>query len=122
KMHGANWNAVREIYEPLLEHVVGVDELHNVMMMMIGHLNASHTGVTGGPNPIRAAAQTRYPGFDLVPDASGVYKVGHIYKNGPADHDYLKIKTGQFVVSVDGHDLTTAESYWRHFTIAAGTK
>ena len=122
KMHGANWSAVREMYEPLLEHVVDEDELHTIMMMMIGHLNASHTGVSGGPNPVRAATETRYPGFDLVADASGYYTVGHIYKNGPADHDYLKIKTGNFIVSVDDHDLRTSGSYWRHFTIAAGSK
>src|SRR5205823_11499435 len=82
KMHGANWNAVREMYEPLLDNLVDEDELHTIMMMMIGHLNASHTGVSGGPNPMRADVQTRYPGFDLVTDASGYYKVGHIYKNG----------------------------------------
>src|SRR5439155_4826516 len=88
KMHGANWNAVKEMYEPLLENIIDEDDLHTTMMMMIGQLNASHTGVSGGPNPMRADAVTRYPGFDLVSDPSGYYKVGHIYKNGPADHDY----------------------------------
>jgi tricorn protease len=122
KMHGANWNAVREMYEPLLDNLVDEDELHTIMMMMIGHLNASHTGVSGGPNPMRADTQTRYPGFDLVSDPSGYYKVGHIYKNGPADHDYLKVKTGNFIVSVDDHELKTSENYWRHLTLAAGNK
>jgi tricorn protease len=122
KMHGANWNAVREMYEPLLENLVDQDDLHTVMMMMIGHLNASHTGVSGGPNPMRAAVQTRYPGFDFVNDPSGYYKVGHIYTAGPADHDYLKLKPGNFVVSIDGHELKTSESYWRYLTIAAGNK
>jgi tricorn protease len=121
-MHGADWPAARKLYEPLLDHVADTDELHNVMMMMIGHLNASHTGVSGGPNNLDRTQQTRYPGFDLVPDASGVYKVGHIYKDGPADHDYLKIRTGQFVLSVDGRDLKTSENYWQHFTLAAGSK
>ena len=79
------------------------------MMMMIGELNASHTGVSGGPGRRRAHACRRaIPGFDLVADASGFYKVGHIYKDGPADHDYLKIKEGNFVVAVDDHDLKTA--------------
>jgi len=58
----------------------------------------------------------------VVSDAAGYYKVGHIYKNGPADHDYLKIKTGNFVVSIDDHDLKTSENYWQYFTIAAGNK
>ncbi len=122
KMHGANWNAVKEMYEPLLDNLVDEDELHTIMMMMIGHLNASHTGVSGGPNPMRAAVQTRYAGFDAVADPSGFYKVGHIYKNGPADHDYLKIATGHFIVSIDDHDLKTNENYWRYFTIASGNK
>ena len=122
KMHGANWNAVREMYEPLLENLVDEDELHTVMMMMIGHLNASHTGVSGGPNPMRSAVQTRHPGFDLVADGSGYYKVGHIYRNGPADHDYFKLAPGYFVISVDGHELKTTDNYWRYFTIAAGSK
>ncbi len=122
KMHGADWNAAKAMYEPLLANLVDEDELHTVMMMMIGQLNASHTGVSGGPNPIRASVQTRHPGFDVVPDASGYYKVGHIYKNGPADHDYLKIKTGNYLIAIDDHDLKTSENYWQHFTIAAGTK
>ena len=122
RMHGANWNAVKEMYAPLLDNVVDEEELHTLMMMMIGHLNASHTGVSGGPNPMRSDVQTRYPGFDLVSDAAGYYKVGHIYKNGPADHDYLKIKTGDFVVSVDDHELKTSDNYWRYFTMASGSK
>ena len=48
KMHGADWNAAKTTYEPLLDYLVDDDELNTVMMMMIGQLNASHTGVTGG--------------------------------------------------------------------------
>jgi C-terminal processing protease CtpA/Prc len=46
------------------------------MMMMIGHLNASHTGVSGRGPTARRQVQTRYPGFDLVADPSGYYRVG----------------------------------------------
>ena len=122
RMHGANWNAVKEIYEPLLENIVDEDDLHTTMMMMIGQLNASHTGVSGGPNPMRAAVTTRYPGFDFVTDPSGYYTVGRVYRNGPADHDYLKLQPGNFIISIDDHDLKTSDSYWRYLTIAAGNK
>ena len=98
KMHGADWNGAWETYGPLLDHLVDREELQTVMMMMIGQLNASHTGVSGGGSDTENAQQTRYPGFNLVPDASGFYKVGHVYKDGPADRDYLKIKEGHFVV------------------------
>jgi tricorn protease len=122
KMHGADWIAAKKTYETLLDYLVDEEELHTVMMMMIGQLNASHTGVSGGPSNTERTVQTRYPGFDIVADASGLYKVGHIYKDGPADHDYLKIKQGDYLVTVDGHDLKASENYWQYFTLAAGTK
>jgi len=122
KMHGANWDAAWETYGGLLGNIVDEEELHTVMMMMIGQLNASHTGVSGGPNPIERTQQTRYPGFDLESDAAGFYKVGHIYKDGPADRDYLKIKEGNFIVAVDDHDVKAGDNYWRYFTLAPGTK
>ena len=123
-MHGADWNAAKTTYESLLDYLVDDDELNTVMMMMIGQLNASHTGVTGGgpANDNRTVLQTRHPGFDLTADPSGFYKVTHIYKDGPADHDYLKIKKGDYLISVDDRDLKTSENYWQYFTLAAGTK
>jgi tricorn protease len=98
------------------------EELHAVMMQMIGELNASHTGVSGGGRGGEAVAQTRYPGFELEPDASGFYKVEHVWKGGPADHDYVKLKAGDFIISVNGADLRTTDSYWRDFTMMAGRK
>ena len=123
KMHGANWNAVKEMYEPLLENLVDEEELHTIdddddrPPQRVAHRRQRRARTRCAPT-----VQTRYPGFDLVGDASGYYKVGHIYKNGPADHDYLKIKTGDFVVAIDDHELKTSENYWRYFTIAAGNK
>ncbi|HWJ57475.1 MAG TPA: S41 family peptidase, partial [Vicinamibacterales bacterium] len=122
KMHGADWNGAWETYGALLDHVVDVEELHTLMMMMIGQLNASHTGVASAPGGNRGAAQTKYPGFDLVADASGYYKVGRLYKDGPADKDYLKIKEGNFIIALDDKDLKTSDNYWQRFTYPLGQK
>ncbi|HET9704822.1 MAG TPA: S41 family peptidase, partial [Vicinamibacterales bacterium] len=121
-MHGTPWREMKSIYEPLLDHLVDDEELHTVMMMMIGRLNASHTGVNAAPGNNRNAAQTRYPGFDLVADASGYYKVGRLYKDGPADKDYLKIKEGHFIIALDDRDLKTSDNYWQRFTYPLGQK
>ena len=106
KMHGVNWAAAQDKYETLLEHVADSDELHNVIMEMIGELNASHTGISGGGGlpgepPVQDKVQTRYPGFTLVADASGYYKVESIYRKGPADHEYFKIAPGNFVMAIE---------------------
>src|SRR5206468_13111360 len=63
RMHGSDWNAAKAMYAPLLDDLVDEEELHTVMMMMIGQLNASHTGVSGGPTNPRTELQTRHPGF-----------------------------------------------------------
>jgi tricorn protease len=123
KMHGADWNAARETYGAVLDNLVDQEELHNVMMMMIGELNASHTGVSGGPAGVeRSAATTRYPGFELVADPAGLYRVGHIWKGGPADKEYMKVHTGDFILSIDDHELKTSDNQWRVFTQTAGRK
>ena len=120
KMHGVNWAAAKDTYESLLPNIVDNDELHVVMMQMIGELNASHTGVTGAPAADRV--QTHYPGFDLTPDASGYYKVTHIYRKGPADHDYVKVSSGNYIVAVNGRELKTSDNYWRMFNLLPGRK
>src|SRR5205085_11772386 len=62
KMHGVNWDAMKDTYEPLLANIRDTEELHAVLMQMIGELNASHTGVSGGGDPSDRIS-TRYPGF-----------------------------------------------------------
>jgi tricorn protease len=121
-MHGTPWREMKSIYESLLDYLVDDEELHVVMMMMIGQLNASHTGVNAAPGNNRGAAQTRYPGFDLVADPSGYYKVGRIYKDGPADKDYLKINEGHFIIALDDRELKTSDNYWQRLTYPLGQK
>lgn len=122
KMHGVNWTAAKDTYESLLPNITDNDELHVVMMQMIGELNASHTGVTGGGANAADRIQTHYPGFDLAPDASGFYKVTHIYRKGPADHDYVKISSGNYIVAVNGKELKAPDNYWKLFNLLPGRK
>jgi tricorn protease len=124
KMHGVDWAVAKKAYQPLLEHVADSEELHTVIMQMIGELNASHTGVSGGGDPGEGTerVETRYPGFDLEPDSSGYYKVSHIYKKGPADHDYVKLAAGNFILAVNGREMKTADNYWRLLNVLPGWK
>ena len=127
KMHGANWAAAKDTYEPLLGYIADEEELHNVIMEMIGDMNASHTGISGGGRlPGQAQAeeriQTRYPGFDLEPDSSGYFKVSYIYRKGPADRDYVKLMPGNFILAVNDKQLKTTDNYWKLFNVLPGRK
>jgi tricorn protease len=122
KMHGANWASAKDKYEALLGNIADIEELQNVIMEMIGEINSSHTGISGGTRlpgdqnrPERIA--TRYPGFDMQADSSGYYKVSYVYRKGPADHEYVKLAPGNFILAVNGKELKTSENYWKLFNI-----
>ena len=125
-MHGVNWAAAKDRYESLLPDIADTEELHNVIMEMIGELDASHTGISGGgllpgeQQPERI--QTRYPGFELAADSSGYYKVARILRKGPADHEYVKLANGNFILAVDGKELRTKDNYWQYFNTLSGQK
>ena len=86
-------------------------------------MNASHTGITPGANPdAPAQAQTRYPGFEMEADASGYYKVTRIYKEGPADHDYVKLSVGDHILAIDGQGLKSGDNYWKLLNGIRGRK
>ena len=70
KFHGVNWNAVRKRYEPRVAAAQTGDELRRLLNLMVGELNASHLGVSGGRGggggggepgrrPARAALRSR---------------------------------------------------------------
>ncbi|MBI1760175.1 MAG: PD40 domain-containing protein [Acidobacteria bacterium] len=126
KMHGVDWAAAKNVYEPLLEHLADTEELQNLIMEMIGDLNASHTGISGGTRlPTQTPEeriQTRYPGFDLEADAAGYYKVSYIYKNGPADRDFVKLAAGNYILAVNEKPLKAGDNYWKLFNILPGRK
>ena len=121
-MHGVEWAAMRKRYEPLLADVGDREELQAIVSQMIGELNASHTGISGGGGPEPAAMQTRYPGFEMEPDSSGYYKVTHVYKDGPADRDFVKIKVGDFILAVNEEPLKAGDNYWKLYNLAPGRK
>jgi tricorn protease len=127
KMHGVNWAAAKDRYESLLGNIADNEELHNVIMEMIGELNASHTGISGGgqlpgQSPQQERIQTRHPGFDLTPDASGYFKVASILPKGPADFEWVKLAVGNFILSVNGRELKTKDNYWELFNVLPGRK
>jgi tricorn protease len=126
-MHGANWAAAKDTYESLLPYIADTEELHNVIMEMIGEMNASHTGISGGgmlPNeaPALERIQTRHPGFEMEPDASGYYKVSSVTHKGPADFDYVKLAPGNFILAVNEKPLKTTDNYWELFNVLPGRK
>lgn len=123
-MHGVDWAKAKTIYEPLMDYVADQEEMHNVIMQMIGELNASHTGISAAPGPEERdhVVQTRFPGFELETDSSPYYKVSFIYKDGPADKDYVRLDPGNYIIAIDGHEVKAGDNFWKYLTAVRGQK
>ncbi len=110
-MHGYDWNAIRAKYLAFLPQVVDSEELADLINEMIGEINASHTGAF----PARGGSdyQTRCLGIEMTDDEqAGRYRISHIYKEGPADRDYVNLKVGDFVLAIDGKEVKAGDDYF----------
>lgn len=112
-MHGVDWDAMKRKYEPLLEYVGLNQDLHDLTNEMIGELNASHTGVRGSsgiesPDTYR----TTFPGFEMEHDGNG-FRITHIYRDGPAEKEWIDLSVGEYVVAIDGQEIAPPDNYWK---------
>ena len=119
KLHGTDWDAMRAKYKPLVAFVADRQELMNVINEMIGELNASHTGASAGRSrPARrgegraghdAAPRPRPPGR-MRPAA--VTRSAHVYEDGPADKDWIKVAKGNYLIAIDGKPIKAGDDYF----------
>jgi len=109
-MHGADWEAARATYKPLLKYAGDYLDVYDLCNEMIGELNASHTGVSGPPGIERPTTyQTRYLGFEFAPGGD-YYRIGHIYRDGPADKEWLNLKEGDYVFALNGREIKSGDN------------
>jgi tricorn protease len=121
-MHGVDWKAVREQYEPLIEQCLTRWDLTVVLEEMIGELNSSHTYVYG-PSPENLPSQ-RFGmlGVDWKLE-NGAFRIAHIVDGGKWDSEErsplmvsgVKAREGDYVLAVNGIPLDTGKEPWASF-------
>uniref|UniRef100_UPI0040497788 S41 family peptidase n=1 Tax=Candidatus Fervidibacter sp. TaxID=3100871 RepID=UPI0040497788 len=118
KMHGVDWDAMRDKYRPLIEHVALKEDFYALVSMMLGELNASHLGISG--QTVRGP-ETAYLGVWFDPDHRGPgVKISDVLKNSPADRDESRLKVGEFILAIDGVDVANNEQLWEQLADKAG--
>lgn len=112
--HGADWDEVRALYEPWLDHVHHRADLNYVLALMIGELSLGHTYVGGGDIPDGDGPGTGLLGADLVADGDR-YRIERIYDgeqwnpglNAPLRTPGIDVGAGDYILAVEGRALTT---------------
>jgi tricorn protease len=109
-LHGVDWPALRQRYEPLVAHVQHRADLTYIIGELIGELNLGHCYVGGGDFPKPEHVPLGLLGATLVRHASGFYQITEILPGqnwdksvrSPLTEIGVNVKTGDFIVAVDG--------------------
>jgi tricorn protease len=107
KFHGANWDAVRDKYRPLIKHCALKEDLYSLVSLMLGELNASHLGISPSGAGLTSPEQTTAElGLLYDPAYRGPgLKIREVLKRGPADRRGINLKSGDIILSIDRHDI-----------------
>ncbi|MDG5766195.1 S41 family peptidase [Balneolales bacterium ANBcel1] len=110
-MHGVDWEAVRESYRPLVDHVAHRNDLTYIIGEMIGELNVGHAYVGDGDRPQPERVPMGRLGAELSRDSdTGFYRIDRILKGenwvdsrrSPLLEVGLAVREGNYIVRVDG--------------------
>jgi len=103
--HGANWDAVRAEYEPLIAGSRTPDEMRRLLQLMVGELNASHLGAgapPGGNPPTTGRIGLRFDRREY--ETTGRLRVTEVIALSPVAI-VGGIKPGDYLLAVDGRTL-----------------
>ena len=118
--HGADWDAVRRRYEPLIAHVKHRADLNYVLDMVNGELSVGHSFVGGGDIPEVDTVRVGLLGADLEAH-DGRWRIGRIYTtetwnpmlSAPLTAPGLQVRAGQYLVAIDGLELRATDDPYR---------
>ena len=122
-MHGVDWNAMRVRYGKLIDACVTRWDVNYVIGELIAELSSSHTYRGGGDTEHSKNVNTGYLGIDWE-IANGAYKIKRIVNGAPWDSEVrspllapgLKVKTGDYILAVNGDKLDVSKAPWEAFT------
>ncbi|HUQ90624.1 MAG TPA: S41 family peptidase [Bryobacteraceae bacterium] len=108
KYNGANWDALKRLYEPLIAASRTSPEVYRLLNLMHGELNASHLGISAPPpGPGQSTLGNLGVRFDsLEYEKNGRLLIAEVLPLGPAA--LAEIKIGDALSEVDGKAITAA--------------
>src|SRR6266852_1270778 len=127
EMTGHDWKKIGARYEALLPWVAHRSDLNYLIGEMISELSTSHTYVGGGDSPKKARISVGMLGADFEADG-GYYRFAKIYPGenwieatrSPLTEPGIKVKAGDYLISVDGQEARAAQEVYYYFQNLAG--
>lgn len=127
-MHGADWDAMKVKYQPMVAQCVTRDDLNRVLMWMCSEIGVGHHRVGGGDerrSPKSVGGGLLGADYEIAENRYRIKKVfGGLNWNGsmraPLTEPGVRIGEGEFILAVNGTEITAADNLFAHFENTAG--
>ncbi|MBK9374423.1 MAG: PD40 domain-containing protein [Holophagales bacterium] len=127
-MHGRDWKAMKAKYAPFVPHLSSRADLTRLINWMCSELAVGHHRTGGGD---ALAEATPVPGGLLGADyevANGRYRFRKVFGGlnwnpelrAPLSEPGVEVKTGEYLLAVNGRDLAPPENLYARFEATAG--
>lgn len=128
-MHGLDWEAVRERYEPLLAHVGRREDLNELLVEMIAEMQVGHNRVGGGEVYNNSSASPGLLGADIAIE-NGRYRINKIFDGeqwnpfieAPLAAPGVDANEGDYIIAINGNELTESDNIYAALSGSAGTQ
>ena len=125
-LHGVDVQSFKKKYEPYLASVAHRSDLNYVFAEMLGELTVSHMGIGGGDIPRPNFVPGGLLGADYKVE-NGRYRFAKIYHGenwnpdlrAPLTQPGVKVKAGEYLLAVNGRNLTSGENVYSFFESTA---
>ena len=121
-MHGHDWATIHDKYARFVPYCGNRGDLNYLIGEMIAELNIGHTYVGGGDVAYEGKnVPTGMLGADFVAeDGAEYYRISHIIptvpgdpgNRSPLDEPGCPIEKGDYIIAIDGEEVTTAENLY----------
>jgi tricorn protease len=127
-MHGLDWEALKDLYAPLAEHVTHRTDLDYIFGELGGELSAGHFYVNWGDHPRPDRVDNGLLGAEIEADSSGYFRVGKIFAGenwhdgwrSPLTESGVEVSEGDYILAVDGHSTQDVKNFYALLEGAAG--
>lgn len=128
-LHGVDWPAMKQKYSALLPYVSHRADLDYILSEILSESNTGHSYVDWGDFEKVKRIDNGLLGAELTADeTAGRYRITKIYKGenwnsdrrSPLTEQGVDVKEGDYLISIDGKQVTTAENPYLFLENKAG--
>ncbi|MDD5562656.1 MAG: PDZ domain-containing protein [Thermoanaerobaculaceae bacterium] len=125
--HGLDLVAAETAYAPYLAGIASRDDLTALFAEMTGNLTVGHMFVRGGAEPKSDKVSVGLLGADYTVE-NGRYRIARVFSGenwnpdlqAPLTQPGVDVKAGEYLLAVNGRDVTTADNVYSFFLATAG--